>query len=332
MGVLSSGVVRVFFSSLHSGNLNPAQIDSLPAGVVEVPFSLGEGEVQAAVSTQQVQFGKAQQLIKPVDLSVLSELEQSKVISLLTRYQCLRPMRKDLGCTTLISHEIPLTDGVPIRQRYRRLPPAKYDVVKAHIHQLIESQIKESLDALSGARWFSTLDLASGYNQVPVEEKDVRLLSVPLLGFLNSIVCPLGYAMPQVHCPIRSEVKYLGHVISNKGVSTHPEKITAVANWPRPQDVAALRSFLGTTSYYRQFVKNFSVNAASLYGLTGEKGESKDRKGVRRPLSSSWTEACESSFQDLNVRLTTFPVLAYANFSLPFILEVEASQNRKEKF
>ncbi len=33
-------------------------------------------------------------------------------------------------------------------------------------------RIEESLDALTGARWFSTLDLASGYNQVPVAEAD----------------------------------------------------------------------------------------------------------------------------------------------------------------
>lgn len=32
--------------------------------------------------------------------------------------------------------------------------------------------IEESLDGLSGAQWFSTLDLANGCNQVPVREKD----------------------------------------------------------------------------------------------------------------------------------------------------------------
>lgn len=34
------------------------------------------------------------------------------------------------------------------------------------------SRIEESLDALAGDQWFSTLDLASGYNQVPVSEQD----------------------------------------------------------------------------------------------------------------------------------------------------------------
>lgn len=31
-------------------------------------------------------------------------------------------------------------------------------------------RIEESLDALSGAKWFSNLDLVSSYNQVPVAE------------------------------------------------------------------------------------------------------------------------------------------------------------------
>lgn len=149
-------------------------------------------------------------------MSTLSESEQSRVIALLTKYQSVFATYKgDLGCTTHISHEIPLTDEVPVRQSYRRIPPAEYEAVKAHIIQLLEKQvirercspyastivlvkkkdramrlcvdyhqlnlktwrdvfplprIEESLDALSGARWFS--DLASGYNQVPVEEKD----------------------------------------------------------------------------------------------------------------------------------------------------------------
>lgn len=33
-------------------------------------------------------------------------------------------------------------------------------------------QIEDSLDALHGAQWFLTMDLSSGYNQVPVAEKD----------------------------------------------------------------------------------------------------------------------------------------------------------------
>lgn len=123
----------------------------------------------------------------------------------------------DLGCTNLITHDIPLTDNIPIRQRYRRIPPSDYDEIRAHIRKLLDSQvirescspyaspivlvrkkdgslrlcvdyrllnsktrkdafplprIEESLDALSGAQWFSTIELASGYHQVAVAEQD----------------------------------------------------------------------------------------------------------------------------------------------------------------
>lgn len=413
------------------GTLKQAQIVSLPAGVEEVPFSARMGGIQATVGMQEGQMGKVQQLIQSIDLSTLSELEQSKVTALLTRYQSVFATHEgDLGCTTLISHEIPLTDEIPVRQRYRRIPPAEYDSVKAHINQLLESQvirescspyaspivlvkkkdgalrlcvdyrqlnrktrkdafplprIEESLDALSGARWFSTLDLASGYNQVPVEEKDkcktafctpfglfefnrmpFGLSNAPstfqrlmermfgsqhfqtLLLYLDDVIvfsCSmdqhlerLDKVLGRLHqeglkvklekcCFFKTEVKYLGHVISNNGVSTDPEKITAVANWPRPTDVTTLRSFLGFASYYRRFVKDFSVIAAPLYNLIGELGGSRDKKNARRSVSSAWNLACEKSFQDLKGCLTNTPVLAYADFSLPFILEVDACQN-----
>lgn len=62
-------------------------------------------------------------------------------------------------------------------------------------------------------------------------------------------------------------LSYLGHVISDQGVSTEPTKIQAVSNWTTPTDVKAVRNFLGLAGYYRRFVRNFGIIARPLFNL-----------------------------------------------------------------
>lgn len=48
------------------------------------------------------------------------------------------------------------------------------------------------------------------------------------------------------------EVGYLGHIVSERGIATSPEKIKAVKKWPVSSNLTELRSFVGTCSYYRR--------------------------------------------------------------------------------
>ncbi|KAL7852922.1 hypothetical protein SRHO_G00187070 [Serrasalmus rhombeus] len=245
-------------------------------------------------------------------------------------------------------------------------------------------RIEESLDALVGAKWFSTLDLASGYNQVPVAEKDkfktafctpfglfefnrmpfglcnapatfqrlmermfgdCRYQSVLLylddvivfsanveqhlerLGEVFSRLQKQGLKVKLSKCHFfQRQVNYLGHVVSREGVATDPAKIEVVKKWKRPSHLAELRSFLGFASYYRRFVEGFSKLAAPLHQLVGKIGGAR-RKGKTLPISLAafWDEVCEQAFQSLKERLTSAPVLAYADFSKPFVVEVDAS-------
>ena len=68
------------------------------------------------------------------------------------------------------------------------------------------------------------------------------------------------------------KIDFLGHSISAEGLSPQEEKVAAVRDLTPPIDISSLRSALGLFSYYRKFVKGFSVIASPLHSLL--------RKGV----------------------------------------------------
>ena len=68
------------------------------------------------------------------------------------------------------------------------------------------------------------------------------------------------------------KIDFLGHNISAEGLSPREEKVAAVRDLTPPIDISSLKSALGLFSYYRKFVKGFSVIASPLHNLL--------RKGV----------------------------------------------------
>ena len=117
----------------------------------------------------------------------------------------------------------------------------------------------------------------------------------------------------------KKSISYLGHVVSEEGVHTDPKKIAAVKTWARPTTVHTVRKFLGFVNYYRKFIKDYSKIAKPLYNLiSGENAK-------RRTNPVEWTEAAEEAFQTLIKKCTEAPILAYADFSLPFELHTDAS-------
>ena len=90
---------------------------------------------------------------------------------------------------------------------------------------------------------------------------------------------------------LKPQVEYLGHVISNTGISVDPNKVTAISDWPTPRNVPDLRSFLGLANYYRRFVKYFSHMTAPLNALL-----TKDQPWI-------WKQPQEASFQAIKTAL-----------------------------
>ena len=70
----------------------------------------------------------------------------------------------------------------------------------------------------------------------------------------------------------RTSVEYLGHIISGSKVSMDPAKIQCISQWPKPKNVREVRGFLGLTSYYRKFIKDYGKIAKPLTDLTKKEG------------------------------------------------------------
>lgn len=134
----------------------------------------------------------------------------------------------------------------------------------------------------------------------------------------------------------QTTVTHLGHVCSKDGIRPDPNKISAVMEWPIPDNIGELKSFLGFAGYYRRFVKDFSRLCKPLNALTSgyvprktlkKMGKSPVKNDItlKTPFGDKWTAACQEAFDTLKDKLTTAPVLGYADMSSPFELHTDAS-------
>ena len=182
--------------------------------------------------------------------------------------------------------------------------------------------VEELLDELHGARYFTKLDLRSGYHQVRVHPDDVHKTAFRTHhGHFEFLVMPFGLSnapstfqalmnsvlksflrrcvlvffddiliysgswtahmqhlravldvlrahhlhLKRAKCAFAARaVHYLGHVISEAGVSMDVSKVEAVQSWPQPRSARCLRGFLGLAGYYRRFIQDFGAIAAPL--------------------------------------------------------------------
>lgn len=65
----------------------------------------------------------------------------------------------------------------------------------------------------------------------------------------------------------KSQVTYLGHIVSEDGIKTDPDKIKVLKDWPVPKNVKDVLKFLGFAGYYRRFLRGFSAIVRPLNDL-----------------------------------------------------------------
>jgi len=88
-------------------------------------------------------------------------------------------------------------------------------------------------------------------------------------------------------------ITFLGHVVSEEGTKPNPGKIEAVLHFPQPKTIINVRSFLGLTRYYRNYVRSYSRLAAPLFELT------------KKDVNFVWDMGCQQAFQELKAAWLT---------------------------
>lgn len=234
-------------------------------------------------------------------------------------------------------------------------------------------RIEDQIDSLAGFQYYTTLDLASGYYQIPMSEhsKPLTAFVTPdghyefnrmpfglanapstfqriinkILGrsrfknafaYMDDIVIPsmdiesgledlrgimslfkeAGLTLKISKCHFfKKNIDYLGFDISSEGVKPGARKIVAVQNFPRPVDQHSVRQFIGLSSFFRRFVKDFSLIARPLTQL------------LRKDSKWEWGESQENAFVTLRKALVERPVLSFYNPTYETQLHTDASKH-----
>ena len=106
---------------------------------------------------------------------------------------------------------------------------------------------------------------------------------------------------------------FLGCVVSPGQFALEPEKIAAVREWPQPQNVKDVRSFVGYVNYYRKFIKDYGKMIAPLTKLT------------RNDQSFQWMDHEQAAFEEIKTAVLSEPVLKDPDPDKPYEMEVDAS-------
>jgi hypothetical protein len=227
------------------------------------------------------------------------------------------------------------------------------------------SRMDDLMDFLSGAKYFSKIDLKSGYHQIRMREGDewkttfktneglyewivmmfglknapstfMRLMNEFLREFIEKFVIVylddilvfsktmaehlknLATVMQRLQQEkllinmkkssfMKTELIYLGFVISVDELRMDPGKVEVIKNWPSPKSIFEVRSFHGLASFYQKFIRNFSGISATMMDTVR-----------KRHKSFHWTEEAEKNFNLLKRNITEQPVLVLPDFQKTF--------------
>ncbi|CAI7787943.1 unnamed protein product [Closterium sp. NIES-54] len=195
-------------------------------------------------------------------------------------------------------------------------------------------RIDELFEKVGEARYFSKLDLRSGYHQVRIQSEDIPKTAFeccPLflgifiddllvysrtreehLKHLELVLARLSehrlYAKRSKCEFAKTKLSFLGHVISHGKLEVDNSKVAVLKQWKQPSTLKEVQAFLGLANYYRWFVKGLAAVAAPLTDL------------LRKDSSFSWGPLQQQALEQLKTSLTSPPALAVPNPELSYFI------------
>ena len=108
----------------------------------------------------------------------------------------------------------------------------------------------------------------------------------------------------------QTQVKYLGHIVSENGTEPDPKRL----DWPKPKNSEGIHQFTTFAGYYRKVCKGLFKRCKAFNRITSKYL----LQEVRCHKSYQWGKEQENTFEASKQALSSPPVLAYANYDLPF--------------
>ena len=118
---------------------------------------------------------------------------------------------------------------------------------------------------------------------------------------------------------LQKEITFLRYKVSEEGMKPGDDGLKGIAEKAPPANYIEIRRFLGATGFFQHFIKNYARIAKLLNDLL----EGEESKWKTEPVDLP-PEAKEA-FDILKMKCMTVPVLAFADFEKPFLIETDAS-------
>lgn len=251
-----------------------------------------DGSVRLCIDPQQLNTAlKRCHYPLPTIEEILPELATARIFSKADLKEGFLQVELDDESSKLTTFQTPWG-----RYRYHRMP---FGISPAP--EIFQAKLDQNLEGLKGVYKIADDILITGQgdnDESANEDHDINMKSLLQRCRKNNI--KLNANKFHFKC---EEISFIGHRLTKDGLKPDPNKINAILNMPRPEDVPAIQRLLGMVKYLSKFLNNLSHLSEPLRRLT------------HKEVPWNWTEEQEKSFIAIKEAISSTPVLNYFDSS-----------------